>query len=107
MNLLPQMHNGQEAEVPFVVTRTEREALPLLGLDWLAVMRLDWKSLFPRATAIRQVEFEQVTNQAHWKECYPDVFRKELGTVRGVNAKLHLKPDTYRSFVNHVQYHLR
>ena len=100
-------HNGQEAELPIVVTRTERDALPLLGRNWLAVMRLDWKSLFPRATAIHQVEVEQVANPAHWKERYPDVFREELGTVRGVNANFISSQTWYRSFVNRVQYHLR
>ena len=65
---------------------------------WLAVIRPDWKSLFPRATAIHQAEVEQVANRAHWKERYPDVFREELGTVRGVNAKLHLKPEAVPKF---------
>ena len=85
-------HNGQEAELPIVVTKEgTRRAGPLLGRNWLAVMRLDWKSLFPRATAIHQVEVEQVANRRSGKERYPDVFREELGTVHGVNAKLHLK----------------
>ena len=59
-------HNGQEAQLPIVVASTERDALPLLRRNWLAVMRLYWKSLLPRATAIYQVEVEQVANPAHW-----------------------------------------
>ena len=58
-------HNGQEAELPIVVARTERDTLPFLGRNWLAVMRLDWKSVLPRATAIHQVEVELVANPAH------------------------------------------
>ena len=58
-------HNGQEAELPIVVARTERDTLPLLDRNWLAVMRLDWKSLLPRATAIHQVEVKLVANPAH------------------------------------------
>ena len=69
-----------------------------MGRNWLAVMRLDWKSLLTRATAIHKVEVEQVANPAHWKERYPDVFREELGTVRGINAKLPLKPDAVPKF---------
>ena len=92
-------HYSQEAELPIVVTRTERDGLPLLGRNWLAVMCLDWKSLFPRATAIHKVEVETVANPAHCKERYPDVFREEFGTIRGVNAKLHLiKPDAVPKF---------
>ena len=91
-------HNGQEAELPNVVARTERDALPLWGRNWLAVMRLDCKSLFPRATAIHKVQVEQVANPAHRKDRYPDVFREELGTLRGVNTKLHLEPDVVPKF---------
>ena len=54
--------------------------------------------MFLRVAAIHQVEVEQVAKPAHRQERYPDVFRGELGTVRGVNAKLHLKPDTIPKF---------
>ena len=43
-------HNGQEAELPIVVTKTKRDALLFLGRNWLAVMRQDWKSLGQRFT---------------------------------------------------------
>ena len=39
-----------------------------------------------------------MANPAHWKEHSLDVFGEELETVRGVSAKLHLKPDAALKF---------
>lgn len=39
-------YNGQEATLPIVVIKADRYAPPLLGRDWLKVIKLDWHKMF-------------------------------------------------------------
>ena len=54
-------------------------------------IRLDWKSLFPSSHG----QFSICQDSDERVEClkgqYAEIFKPELGTVKGVPAKLHLK----------------
>ena len=54
----------------------------LLGRDWLMTIRLDWYSL-----GVATVETTSLTLKAVLDK-YSDVFKKELGTLKGFKAKL-------------------
>ena len=74
-------HNKQTAVLPLVITK---EAGPtLLGRNWLSVLCLDWQSIFQVKSNLQGV-----------LDQYSEVFREELGTVRGVKAKIYIEPDT-------------
>ena len=84
-------HNGQRATLPLLIVRAESYAPPLLGRSWLTKIRLDWSTLFsPR---ISQVSVDQDNDVwvERLKEQYREIFKPELGTVKGVKAKLYLK----------------
>ena len=79
-------HGNQTAQLPLVVV--EGHGPSLLGRDWLAKLRLDWQ-------AIHCLE----TNAVHeLLEKYQAVFKPELGTLKGVEAKLQVDPDARPCF---------
>ena len=62
----------------------------LLGRDWLGRLRLDWREVYNlRATS-------DTLDSLLAK--HTDLFRNELGTLRGVTAKLHVSPDAQPRF---------
>ncbi|XP_072145332.1 uncharacterized protein [Dermacentor andersoni] len=82
-----------QAEVP-VVYREQRKTLPvvvvpgrkpsLLGHDWLAELKIDWKSVFTVQTDGMVEELLRT---------YSDVFSTEVGLIKGHKAQLVLKED--------------
>ena len=73
--------NQQEAELPLLVVGGDGPSL--LGRNWLSSIRLDWK----RILSIRTSQgLESILEQ------HKDVFKSELGTLNGVEAKIHIDP---------------
>lgn len=66
----------------------------LLGRDWLDVIKLCWDEVFQIKTEV-QSDVEQILKK------YEVVFKKELGTVQGVKAKIYVdsqeKPRYFKS----------
>ena len=60
----------------------------LLGYDWLMAIRLNWQSLGVATVQNTSLTLKSVLDK------YSDVFKKELGTLKGFKAKLTLKPDS-------------
>ena len=89
--LVDVVHNGQRATLPLLVVRAERYAPPLLGIFWMMKIRLDWANLFPSINGQFAVGQNTDLRVEGLKELYAEVFKPELGTVKGVTAKLHLK----------------
>lgn len=58
---------------------------PLLGRNWLAVLKLDWQYIF-RVGETRSLQ--DVLTQ------FGEVFNESLGTVQGVKAIIHVNPQT-------------
>jgi len=77
-------YNGQEADFPVIITKGDGVAV--MGRDWLFTIKLNWKE-------ISQVY--QTTSPESKLEClvqqYPALFDGELGTIKGVTAKLVVK----------------
>ena len=84
-------HNGQRATLPLPVVRAESYAPPLLGRSWLTKIRLDWSTLFSPPISQVSVDQDNDVRIERLKEQYREIFKPELGTVKGVKAKLYLK----------------
>ena len=78
---------GQRLSGRFVVVDHVRNQLPLLGRDWLSRIRLDWTRLFStmHPKTIKVVNIDLI------KEEFPDVFKEELGMLKGIEAEIELQ----------------
>ena len=75
-------HNGQQMTLPLIVM--EGQGPPLLGRNWLSVLKLDWQHIF-RVESNRSLQ--DVLTRCN------EVFNEGLGTVLGVKAKIHVSPE--------------
>ena len=67
----------------------------LLGLDWLRVVRLDWRSIGKVSTST-SVSLE--ARVAVLQDRYQEVFSEKLGTITHFQAKLSVKPEAAPKF---------
>ena len=74
-------HNDQSMTLPLIVMKGEGP--PLLGRNWLSVLKLDWQHIF-RVESNRSLQ-DVLTR-------FKEVFNEGLGTVLGVKAKIHVSP---------------
>ena len=84
-------YNDQQLTLPLLIVRAEKYAPPLLGRAWLTKIRLDWKNLFSPSNGQFVVEPDNDERIVRLKKRYTEIFKPELGTVKSVTAKLHLK----------------
>ncbi|KAL6457444.1 hypothetical protein MHYP_G00344070 [Metynnis hypsauchen] len=73
--------NKQRAKLPLYVV--EGASPPLFGREWLRKIQIDWQEI----KTIREETLEGVLQR------HSEVFKKELGTLRGIEAAIALKPD--------------
>ena len=78
-------YNNQEARLPLVVVKGRRPLF--LGCNWLKVIQLDWRSIKYISTELESILYK-----------YSELFKEELGTMRGVNAKPSVKQDAIPKF---------
>ena len=78
-------YNNQEARLPLVVVKGRRPLF--LGCNWLKVIQLDWRSIKYISTELESILYK-----------YGELFKEELGTMRGVNAKPSVKQDAIPKF---------
>ena len=73
--------------------RVARGQARLLGRDWLSVIRLKWAEIGSqlRNNAVHGVTFDRARAIEGLKQKHAEVFKKELGTLKGIQAKLTLK----------------
>ena len=71
----------QEAHLPLLVVKGNGPSL--LGRNWLTKLRLNWQEIFSVRT---NHSLESLLKQ------YEGVFKDELGTLKGIEAKLHVDP---------------
>ena len=102
-------YNDQQLTLPFLAVRAEKYAPSLLGWAWITKIRLDWKNLFSPSNGQFVVEPDNDERIVRLKERYAEIFKAELGIVKGVTAKLHLKDNVKPVFqkVRLVPYALR
>ena len=75
---------GEQAnKLPLLVV--EGKGPSLLGRDWLLEIRIDWQELWLHTV--------QTTHQPQTILNNHLVFTKELGRLKGVQAKIHIEPD--------------
>ena len=76
----------------------------LLGRNWMALMQLNWENISeqlqehnPNKEKVNcvniQKELETVTNK------YPNVFSEILGTIKGAQAKINVRPNSKPKFM--------
>jgi hypothetical protein len=73
--------NQQKATLPLLVVGGDGPSL--LGRNWLSEIRLEWEKIFSIRT---QQGLQSILEQ------HKDVFKSELGTLNGVEAKIHIDP---------------
>ena len=88
-------HNGQTAVLPLVVI--PGEGPPLLGREWLSTLRLDWQKIFQ---VRRQRSLQEVLDM------YSEVFEDNLGTIKGVSAKIYVDSTAIPRFHKEGPYRL-
>jgi len=69
-------HGNQQAQLPLLVI--DGKGPSLLGRDWLAQFRLDWHTIHQ----LRNTPLQEIL------ESHQELFRDELGTLRGYKAKI-------------------
>ena len=74
------VHNERVLSLPLVVTQGKGPTL--LGRNWLEALRLDWRTIF---TVGSSRTLKSVLEQ------HRDVFKDELGTLQGVEAKIYVE----------------
>ena len=79
-------YQGQSSELPLVVAEIKNQP-PVLGRNWLSVIRLNWKELFKVSTMA-----EELTTK------YKSVFGEGLGTIKEFEARIKVKPDANPKF---------
>ena len=72
-------HNGQGKEHQLLVVQGEGPSL--LGCDWLRELRLDWGAVHKSGA---QDQLQAILDD------YSDLFKEDLGLIRGVKAKIHV-----------------
>jgi len=78
------------------VVNADKYAPPLLGREWLlgpGTLILDWHKLFPNYVGGQHSVTSSTIDELKHK--YSDIFKKEIGTVQGMKAKLHMKDDAH------------
>ena len=71
----------------FVVVDNVNNQLPLLGRDWLGRVRLNWTKIFSdmQLGSINALNIDSI------KEEFPDVFKEELGMLKGIEVEIELQ----------------
>eukprot|EP00731_Ephydatia_muelleri_P034546 Em0065g7a len=64
----------------------------LMGRDWLRHIKLDWKTVGQVASVNRDTMLDSLLKRYH------EVFQSGLGTLKGVHAKLQVKPNAVPKF---------
>ena len=80
-------HNGEVVTLPLLVTSGKGPSL--LGRDWLASLKLDWKQIF---TVHSHKSLQDVL------DAHQEVFEDGLGVVKGVTAAIHVDPTATPQF---------
>ena len=84
------IYKGQDKCLPLLVVNGKGPSL--LGRDWLRELRLDWREIHAVTSTLGSLTLQGLLEQ------HANVFRDELGTVRGVTAKLHVDPQARPRF---------
>lgn len=83
---------------PFPLTVVAGSGPSLMGRNWLTEIRLDWKEIFSVHVSENSIS-PQVNQQLHTTiQSHSDLFKDELGTIKGISARLELKQGASPTF---------
>ena len=91
-------YGAQRARLPLCVVH--RKGSSLLGRDWLQHLCLDWPSIC-HVQSVEQTAVNSILDR------HKNVFRDELGTLQGFEAKIYVDPTAKPVFVRLVQCSMR
>ena len=83
-------HNEKQKQLSLLVVSGNGPSL--LGRDWLTQLKLNWTAIHQLCSADR---LQAVL------DCHSEVFREELGTLRGKTVKLHVDTAVQPKFAKH------
>ena len=89
-------YQDQSADVPLLVV--EGSGPPLFGRDWLSRVRLDWTNICNIRVSETDLPQGGASQLRTTMQNHPNVFKPGLRTVKGITAKLEMKPDAYPKF---------
>ena len=89
-------YQDQSADVPLLVV--EGSGPSLFGKDWLSRVRLDWTKICNIRVSETNLPQGVASQLRTTVQNHPDVFKPGLGTVKGITAKLEMKPDARPKF---------
>ncbi|XP_051782565.1 uncharacterized protein K02A2.6-like [Erpetoichthys calabaricus] len=84
--------NNQCAKLPLYVVKVD--APLLFGREWLRVIKLNWKDL----KMVHAIEQRKKENLESVLKRHSAVFSKKLGTMKGIKARLTLRPNSAPKF---------
>ena len=80
-------YKDQNASLPLVVVQGQGPSL--LGRDWLKVVKLDWEGIFNLKGACPELSRQEKLQTL--LDAHAELFQAELGTIKGITAKLQMK----------------
>ena len=89
--ILPTSHNSQSGPHPFYVIRNGGQ--PLLGRDWLQKYKVNWANF-------HELKAEQTRSLNEILEKHSEVFKPEIGLLKGFTASLLVQDKVNPKFVN-------
>ncbi|XP_058816399.1 uncharacterized protein K02A2.6-like [Topomyia yanbarensis] len=91
-------YNGQSNQLRLFVVDTKRH--PLLGREWMRALQLDWNDIM-RFDSVDRISLCNPLPQAvkGLMEEFPAVFEESIGKINGIQASLHIKPDSKPIFL--------
>ena len=95
--------NSRVISVVFIVVDVQKQC-PLLGRAWMALLNFDVISLMTQATTIHQTTAYVVKNDLI--EEFAELFRDELGVLRGIEATVAINESATPVFTSPVWCHL-
>ena len=78
-------YNGQNAKLPLQVIEGNEPAL--FGRNWLRSLKLDWGTIKKVTTDLETL-----------RDKHKEVFKDELGTLKGIKAKFYIKSGSAPKF---------
>lgn len=79
-------------KLPLLVVK--RKGPNLLGRDWLSKLKLDWKEIFSVSRSDNQQSDLNGILEAN-----KEVFKDELGTVKGMKAKIYVDENAVPKYI--------
>ena len=89
-------YQDQSADVPPLAV--ECSGPSLFGRDWLSRIRLDWTKICNIRVSETDLPQGVASRLRRTIQNHPNVFKPGLGTVKGITAKLEMKPDARPKF---------